>query len=300
MNAVKNQNVTYFERKTYKMKKIVSLALVALLAVAMVGMSSFANNSFTASSGTCVVDGVKDDAYVSAAIPVNHEADPAAATGVAYAAWDSDYLYIFMQVTDSTVTPAADVTGAWSNDCGEFYVNLSGTEGATTEINAGQWTYGPSFPAFAGMGIQRDTNVDNGKFAYTYTDTGYTVEIAIPWGADYKPAEGASFPFCIAVNDDADGDASSREYQTFTGADQGSAWSTADSTWDAITLSAEKYEVPVEIIEEEAPAATDAAADTTVATTTPAAAQTSDALVAMAAVAAFALAGVVVVKKVRG
>lgn len=226
------------------MKKIVSLAIVALLITSALGMSCFAVGEFTAASGTCTVDAVKDNAYASAMIPANFEAVDGAATGEAYTAWDNDFLYVYVEVKDAAVTAADDVTSAWSNDCCEIYLNLSGEEGLTTDIYAGQWTYGPSFTAFAGMGMQRDNNVDDGKFAYAYTDTGYIIEIAIPWGADYKPAEGAKFPFCIGVNDDTDGDASTREFQTFTGANQSMAWQTADSNYDNLTLSGEKYVEP--------------------------------------------------------
>ena len=276
------------------MKKYLAFGIAALMSVTL-GLSCYANNSFTASSGTCTVDGVRDTAYVSAGIPVNFAEDGnVGATAVAYAAWDSSYLYIYAEVTDAAVTPAADVTSIWSNDSVEFYVNLSGEEGAITDINAAQYTYGPNFTAFAGGGLHRENNVDSCLSAFTMTDTGYTVEVAIPWGGDYTPAENASFPFVMAVNDDSDGDASTREAQVMTGAGQTAAWSTADSNWDTLTLSGEKY---VEIIEEapaeEVPATEEAAPAQTNA------AQTSDAVLASVALMSAVAAAAFVAKKIR-
>ena len=235
--------------------------LTSALAIAMMAVMSLAASAidFTASSALnndIVVDGEKDLAYVSAAIPVNAEAPAEAAVGNCYAAWDDDYLYLYLEVTDAAVEDAAAVTGIWSDDCAEFYINLSGMEGNITDINAAQYTYGPSFPAFAGGGLHRDNNMADCLSAYKYTDNGYNVEIAIAWGDEYAPAEGEAFPFVVGINDEADGDPSTREYQTFTGGSaQVNAWQVADATWDSLKLSAEEYvepepETTPEVIEE--------------------------------------------------
>ena len=115
--------------------------LASVMAVAMMATMSLAASAidFTASSALnndIVVDGEKDLAYVSAAIPVNAEAPAEAAVGNCYAAWDDDYLYLYLEVTDAAVEDVAAVTGIWSDDCAEFYINLSGEEGAITDINA--------------------------------------------------------------------------------------------------------------------------------------------------------------------
>ncbi len=244
------------------MKKLLALGMTALL-VAGMAVSVSAVNSFTASAGTCVVDGEKDLAYVSAPIVSNYEIADGAALGTTWAAWDDDYLYLYTEVQDGAVTPAADVTSIWSNDCVEYYINLSGEYGAITDINAAQYTMGPNFTAWAGGGMHRDNNMDNAPFAFTLTDYGYTVEVAIPWGSDYTAEEGAAIDFCVGINDDSDGDGSTREFQTFTGADQGNEWSAADEAMDKLTLSAEKYVEP-EPETEAAVEVVDAAAETVV------------------------------------
>ncbi len=225
------------------MKKLFALTMATILLVGL-AVSASAVNQFTASSGTCVVDGVKDLAYVSGPIVSNYDIEDGAALGTTWAAWDDEYLYLYTEVVDSAVTPEADVTSIWSNDCVEYYINLSGEYGAITDINAAQYTVGPHFTAWAGGGMHRENNMADAPFAFTVTDYGYTVEVAIPWGSDYTAKEGAVIDFCVGVNDDADGDASTREFQTFTGPDQTAEWSAADENMDKLTLSGEKYVEP--------------------------------------------------------
>ena len=229
------------------MKKLASFALAALIVTAL-SVGASASSTFEAASGSPVIDGKKDDAYVCAGATVNLLNDGTAAssgaTGEAYFAWDKDYFYVFVDVTDSAVTKASEVTSIWQNDCIEFYINLEGAEGEIANINAAQYTYGPSFTSFAGGGKHRENNVDNAKSAYTYTDKGWTVEIAIPWGSDYKPKAGATITGAVAINDDNDGDPSTRDQQVFTGAGQSNAWKNADATWDTINLTDKQYTAP--------------------------------------------------------
>ncbi len=247
------------------MKKI----FASILATALVATLSVAASAadFTASSAlnnAITVDGVKDVAYVSAPAAINvaeSAGGEGGATGNAYMAWDNDYLYVFVEVADEAVTDPANVTSIWANDSIEVYLNLAGEEGAITDINAAQYTVGPSYTAWAGGGLHRENNMDASKYAWEYTDEGWNIEVAIAWGDDYSAGEGEAFPFCIGINDDADDDASTREFHNFTGANQGSAWQTADANWDNLTLSAEEYVEPepetvAEVVDEAAAPAT--------------------------------------------
>ena len=236
------------------MKKFGSLALAALMVTAL-SISASAASSIEAAAGTAEIDGEKDDIYVCDPIDINIDETTGAvntdnATGKAWVAWDDDYIYTYIEVTDSTVTAAANVTNIWQNDSIEFYLNVSGTEGAITDIDAAQYTYGPSFTTFAGGGKHRDDNMANAKSAYTYTDYGYTVELAIPWGANYTPAADDVITGGFGIDDDTDGDASTREFHLFSGDGLGTAWQTADANWDTITLTTKKYEPPVEVTED--------------------------------------------------
>ena len=236
------------------MKRIGFFALAAMMITAL-SVSASAAGSFEAAAGTPVVDGKKDDAYVCDGIAIEidettGEKTTEGATGTAYAAWDDDYFYVYIEVKDSAVTPEDKVTGIWSDDSAEIYINLSGEEGAIADINAAQYTYGPSFTEFAGGGKHREANMADAKSAYTYTDDGWTIEVAIPWGADYTPKADASFTAAFGINDETDGDTSTREFHTFTSAGLNNAYSTADSNWDTMTLTTKKYEAPVEVTDE--------------------------------------------------
>ena len=227
------------------MKKLGSLALAALL-VAALSVSASAASTSSAAQGTATIDGKKDDIYACDPLILNTDENGGAsqgATGKVWTAWDASNLYVYAEITDAAVTAQADVTTAWSNDSVEVYINLSGEEGAIADINAAQITYGPSFESILGGGLYRENNIDNIKTAYTYTDYGYTVEMALPF-ADFGAKVGATLGFSFGINDDTDDDSSTREFHTFDGEGLGSAWQTADSAWGTLTLTDKVYEAP--------------------------------------------------------
>ncbi len=239
------------------MKKIFASVLAATLMATMSVAASAADfDASSALNNAIAVDAVKDAAYVNDGIVIDvPEATEGGATGVAYAAWDNDNLYLYVEVTDEAVTAEADVTSIWANDSIEVYFNLEGADGNITDINAAQYTVGPSYTAWAGGGLHRDNNMDAAKYAYEYTDFGYIIEVSIPWGADYAAEANAVVPFAIGINDDADADASTREFHNFTGAAQGNLWSVADASYDALTLTTDEYVEPepetvAEVVEE--------------------------------------------------
>lgn len=268
--------------------------LVSALAIAMLASLSVSAAEFSASNANnnaITVDGVKDVAYVNDGFAINvAEATEGGATGTGYAAWDDENLYLYVEVNDDTVTPAADVTSVYMNDSIEIYINLAGEDGAIADINAAQYTIGPSFTTWAGGGLHRTNYMDAAEFAYTYTDFGYTLEVAIPWGDEYAVDADAVIPFCVGINDDADGDANTREYHNFTGANQGAAWSTADSNWDSLKMTTDEYVEPV--VETEPEVVADAATEDVVA-----APQTFDAAIVAAVAAVVSAAGYAVSKK---
>lgn len=228
------------------MKKHGSLALAALL-VAALSVSASAASTSSAAQGTATIDGKKDDIYVCDPLILNTDENGGAsqgATGKVWTAWDASNLYVYAEITDAAVTKAEDVTTQWSNDSIEVYINLSGEEGAINDINAAQITIGPSFENIQGGGLYKSEHEDEIKYTYTYTDYGYTVEMALPF-ADFGAKVGATLGFSVGINDDADDDSSSREYHTFDGEGLGSAWQTADSAWGTLTLTDKVYTAPV-------------------------------------------------------
>ena len=227
------------------MKKFGSFALAALL-VAALSVSASAATKSEAAKGTATIDGKKDNIYVCDPIVVDIDESTGkkaekGATGKVWTAWDENNLYVYAEVTDEKVTDASKVTSIWANDSIEVYINLAGKDGKITDINAAQITYGPSYTKLAGGGKYQAAHLNDIKTAYTYTDYGYTVELALPWDS-FDAKDGATLGFSVGINDDADDKADSREYHNFDGPNLGSAWQTADAAWGTLTLSTKKYE----------------------------------------------------------
>lgn len=229
------------------MKKFGTFALAALLVTAL-GASAAAASTSQAANGTATIDGKKDNIYACDPLAVEIDETTGAktekgATGKAWTAWDDKNLYVYVEVTDAKVTAKDKVTSIWQNDSVEVYINLEGKDGKIADINAGQITYGPSFTKLAGGGKYQAAHLDDIQKAFTYTDTGYTVELALPWD-NFDAKEGATLGFSIGIDDDADDNPEDRQYHIFDGAGLGSAWEKADSNWGTLTLSSKKYEAP--------------------------------------------------------
>ena len=246
------------------MKKLFSVLLTVAL-VAMLGAVVFAANpdtKFKAVNGTAVVDGVKDEIYtVADAIPVAvTDSGEMAGTAVVYAAWDDTNMYYFFEVTDPTVTPADLCTSDYLSDSVETYFSFAGYTDDITTINAGQYTVGPNFTAWAGRGGHWDAYNAESKWAFVMTDKGWDMEMSIPFGADYKVAAGNEIPFTIAFNDDSDGDAE-RNYQPMISEGQSNAWSVVDDPYNTLIFSDIKFAPMVEEAPAEAAPAAEAPAE---------------------------------------
>lgn len=229
------------------MKKLGSLALAALL-VAALSVSASAASTSSAAQGTATIDGKKDDIYACDPLTVATVQDNSGnvakpATGKVWTAWDANNLYVYAEITDAKVTKPEDVTTQWANDSVEVYVNFSGEEGAIADINAGQITIGPGFESVQGGGLYKTEQEANIKYAWTYTDTGYTVEMALPFG-EFGAKVGATLGFSIGIDDDDDDDSTTREAHIFDGEGLDNAWQTADSNWGTLTLTDKVYEAP--------------------------------------------------------
>ncbi len=232
------------------MKKLSSIALAALMA-ATLGVSAAAA-SYDVPTGTAKVDGEKDKFYIGDGIAINlgesdwKEVDAKAmATGTVWTLWDEDNLYCFFDIKDPAFLGVDKVTtNDYRYETIEAYVNFSGEEGAIADINAAQYTWGPGLTEFVGGGKHRADNMADAQTAYTITDDGYTVELAIPFGKDFKAEAGAEFTAVFSINDDTDGVELTREQHMFSAPNTGSAWSTADSAWDTMVLTEDTYVEP--------------------------------------------------------
>ncbi|MCI8387609.1 MAG: hypothetical protein HFE63_03995 [Clostridiales bacterium] len=229
------------------MKKFGSLALAALMVTALGVTSSAAAKTFEAASGTPTIDGIMDDLYTAAEeVKINVATSGDGKTsGTARVLWDSDNIYVFFDIVDPVLSTAAR-DNYYESDSVEFFIDLSGTPGDITTINAGQWTAQAPIPGakgdWQGRGIHRDTNVDNASYKAVKTDNGYAIEMQIPFGADYTPKADAVITAAFHINSDETG-ADGRDGEYFANEGQGNAWSTSEA-YDNLVLTSKKYEAP--------------------------------------------------------
>ncbi len=248
------------------MKKLTLLAMVLLL-VSSFCLPAAAAQKFEAASGTAKIDGVMDDAYLAAPVIKieNYLKGSAKTKGTARVLWDSKNLYIFYDITDPALSTTVDPSTSYiyKSDSVEFFVDLASAPGKLTDINAGQWTaYAPIAKAnvgtWGGLGKHQTANKANASYAAKVTEKGWTVEMQIPFGADYSPKAGAVISAVFHINSDEDG-AGGRDYEIFAGdaAGQEKAWSSTEN-YDKLTLTSAKYTAPVKQEPTASPATADA------------------------------------------
>ncbi len=297
-----------------KKSKLFALTLASVI-LASLSTTVFAAEPTTlySTKGTAAVDGLKDAVYSAPGAYIgvtNDGAASASTTAYVYSAWDESYMYYFIDVTDAAVTEEGSTSNC-NSDSVEIYFSFENEDGdINTMVGSGQYTYGPGFTAWAGVGGHRELYLDNAKAAYAITEKGYTVEMAIPVGDDYELKDGLTIPFCAMVNDSLAAGTPDLQYTITPG--QGDAWEKVEvAVWDKIcftttapaaeTAEPEEAPAPAETEAVEVPAAEETV-EAPAPTTAPApetAPQTLDPLTLAAVTSAVALAGCAVTKKKR-
>ncbi|MFN2165622.1 MAG: sugar-binding protein, partial [Anaerolineae bacterium] len=166
-------------------------------------------------------------------------------------AYDSDYLYVAVQVTDDTVVSNIapnDIKGHWRSDSVEITVDPEGpgaSENTLTTFKTGIFP----FDTEGNVQAERDADANQGiisktapdmQVASAATDEGYILEVAIPWNA--VPGEltaGDSFGFNILPYDCDKADAAIGE-NCNEARTAWSAWSSIQGTprlWGHATLA---------------------------------------------------------------
>lgn len=204
------------------MKRLLSFALALITVVMMLPLGISAAEYSTAkapfSAVLPIMDGLLDEGY-GEAFDVGSESDPVHAK--AYFCHDGSYLYVYVDVTDSTVAPKkADKKEIVGGNGGQGFADLRCNDGVTVGINLGNGSdnnmtvdkISGTAPAYTGMYCaERGTNSDFGKYYagrhafapaggewdskggngmnflfYRFTtkenDHGYSAELRIPFG----------------------------------------------------------------------------------------------------------------------
>ncbi len=292
-----------------KKSKLFALTLAAVICASLSTAALAAEpTTLYSTKGTATVDGVKDAVYSAQGAYIgvtNDGAASASTTAEVYSAWDESYMYYFVDVTDAAVTEEGSTSNC-NSDSVEIYFSFDNEDGdINTMIGSGQYTYGPGFSTWAGVGGHRELNLDSAKAAYAITDHGYTVEMAIPVGSDFEIKDGLTIPFCAMVNDSLAAGTPDLQYTITPG--QGDAWEKVEvAVWDKIcfTTTAPVAETTPTAAEAE-PTVPEAGEQETVSTpaatapTAETAPQTFDALTLAAGAAVAALAGCAMTKKKR-
>jgi hypothetical protein len=183
------------------------------------------------------VDGIWADASTQNIIPVG---DPADASGSWQALYDSENLYVIADISDESLMN--DSGAAYLDDSVEFYFDGGNTkDGPPLSGNNRQYTFGWTADDIQGV----NQIIEGVEHAQVDTDTGWRIEIKLPWLSlqDTEPQAGDLIGIDSFYNDDDDG-GDTREDQIWTFATDGSAWEDA-SQWGTAVLAAEPPAGPV-------------------------------------------------------
>lgn len=228
------------------MKKLASLLLAGLLAVAMIAPASA--DSTKVLNGTPVVDGELDEIYLQSAVQTlgdpfhwwDFEAGNEDMTAQAYFLWDSEYLYVAVDVDDpEVISVGAAVYEAnpqnWQAEATELWYN-EGNGKWKTHAEATGLTF-----FVQGVDGEPSFTSEDCQYAVSLTDDGYITEYAMPV-ANLKA--GGTISTTLQVNDLASCDA-----HPGTGYASGSQAADIVLTFDAASVVYPEPETEAEVVD---------------------------------------------------
>jgi hypothetical protein len=180
-----------------------------------------------------VIDGEVDGLWAGASTQnIVPQGDPANASGSWKALYDSENLYVIVDISDDSLLN--DSAASYLDDSVEFYFDGGNTkDGPPLSGDNRQYTFGWTTDEIQGT----NTQIEGVEHAQVDTDTGWRIEIKLPWmslqGAEPQARDLIGID-CFYNDDDDGGD--SREAQIWTFATDGSAWNDA-SQWGTATLA---------------------------------------------------------------
>ena len=226
--------------------RIYDRALTGLEVQAAMGDVEWMNMEIGYATRTPVIDGEVDEIWAVAStqtiVPVG---DPADASGSWQALYDAENLYVIVDIMDANLVNDSD--GSWQDDSVELYFDGGNTkDGPPLAGDNRQYTFGWATDEIQGT----NTALDGVEQVQVDTETGWRVEIKLPWlslqGAMPQARELIGID-CFYNDDDDGGD--SREDQIWTFATDGSAWNDASQWGTALLLempSAAKGPIPAD------------------------------------------------------
>ena len=212
-----------------------SFLLISLVLVLALTVYALAQDAEIPPAGTPlpVIDGIREDVWSASEehdilkLDADNQPDSDAdCSGIWWALWDSDYLYVFVDVKDEVLQN--DSGESWQDDSVEIYFDADNDK-PTSYVSTGDeyqyraaWnTEVPEFQEYH----HGNRSVPGVEFILTETDDGYTVEVKFPWEALYtedKPTLGDLMGFDVMINDDDDGGGRDTQLSWFSTGNQ--AW----------------------------------------------------------------------------
>jgi len=166
--------------------------------------------------------------------------DPADCSGSWQALYDSQYLYVLIDVNDSKLYNDTALANSWQDDSVEFYVDSNNSKGGSTDENDFQYRFGwnvQSPNADLYEYFHRPGSLVGVEYMMGQKGDGYRLEIRIPWstilGKPGAPVGRLIGVDCFINDDDTGGD--TRESQVAWHATAGSGWNTP-SMWGTALL----------------------------------------------------------------
>jgi len=146
--------------------------------------------------------------------------------------WDADNLYIYVSITDSTISVDSD-SAPTNDDCLELYLDGDYSHGSQYQ-NDYQILVRPNRDGYE-FGYNSATEADNIEVKSKTTSDGWAAELKVPWTdiRSSKMQADSTIGLDVAVDDDDDG--GDRRGQVAWGYEQNQAWSTPE-VFSSVTM----------------------------------------------------------------
>jgi len=192
------------------------ICFVLLLSMASYTSAQEADAEIPMVSSVPIIDGQMESVWLYAeehkiANAIQAASSDADCSGSWRAYWDSQYLYVFIDVNDDAVVGDSTTLGdKYNDDSVEIFVDVGNTKATTYDDNHFQYRFGwdPADPTLGTLGADHGSSLDGIDRAFSVTSTGYSVEARVPWSILYPtggPAMGDLMGFDAQINDDDDG-----------------------------------------------------------------------------------------------